>query len=343
MVTLGDRIKLARSKAGLSLRAVAEKVGLSHTAISKYERGIDTPNSAVLLRLADALGVRLDFFFRQVRVELEPEAIHYRCRNRFGEKARQRVHGEVIECLERYLEVESLFDEPAPFLKPVADFAVKGLDEIENLALALREEWDLGTDPIDNLMAVLEDKGVRVCLVQGDDGFDGLSAWFQGNCPIMAVQRGVPGDRQRFDLAHELAHLLLDVSPGIDEEKAAHRFAGAFLAPEPAVRAELGERRRALDPYELYLLKHKYGLSMQAWMHRARDLGIIREDTYQTLCRRFSRMGWRKREPWEQVPAEEPGRVKQLVYRALAEDEISRSRAEELLGEPLVEVVSEAA
>ncbi|MHB0859251.1 MAG: helix-turn-helix domain-containing protein [Anaerolineae bacterium] len=329
---------MARAMAGLSLRGVAERVGVSHAAISKYERGLDVPSSPVLLRLAEALMVQLDYLFRPTTVVIDPEIAHYRCRSDCGAKARSRVQAEVAECMERYLDVEGLFGEPVPFTMPVIDLKVSHLDDIERIAVALRAHWDLGYDPIENLMAVFEDKGVRVCLVQGCDGFDGLCAWVQKRIPVIAVQREGPGDRQRFNLAHELAHLLLRLGPDVEEEAAAHRFAGAFLAPELAVRAELGEHRRELDPRELALLKQKYGLSMQAWVGRAKDLGIIEETSYRRICRRFSQLGWRKREPWDQLPAEEPKRMKQLIFRALAEDMISRSRARELLGEEMAEV-----
>ncbi|MHB1356270.1 MAG: helix-turn-helix domain-containing protein [Anaerolineae bacterium] len=338
MVALGERLKMARAMAGLALRDVAERVGVSHTAISKYERGLDVPSSAVLLRLTEALGVKLDYLFRPTSIVLNPEIVHYRCRSRCGAKARNQVQGEVSETMERYLEVEGLFGEPEPFHKPQIDLKVSRLKDIEGIAVALRANWELGYDPIENLMAVFEDKGVRVCLVQGCEGFDGLCAWVQEGIPVIAVQREVPGDRQRFNLAHELAHLLLKLAPEVDEEAAAHRFAGAFLAPEPAVRAELGEHRRELDSHELNLVKHKYGLSMQAWVRRAKDLGIIEDASYQRICQRFSQMGWRKREPWEPVPCEEPKRMQQLVYRALAEDMISRSRAKELLVEEIAEL-----
>ena len=340
MSSLGERLKMARAMSGLALREVAERVGVSHTAISKYERGLDVPSSPVLLRLAEALEIKLDYLFRPTSVVLNPEIVHYRCRSRCGVKARNRVQGEVSECMERHLEVEGLFGEPTPFPLPKIDLEVSRLEDIEGIALALRAHWELGQDPIENLMAVFEDKGVRICLVQGCEGFDGLCAWVRTGIPVIAAQRDVPGDRQRFNLAHELAHLLLKTAPEVDEEAAAHRFAGAFLAPEPAVRAELGEHRRELEAHELYLLKHKYGLSMQAWVRRAKDLGIIEETSYQRICQRFSQLGWRKREPWVQVLPEEPKRMKQLVFRALAEDMISRSRAVELLGEEIAEVES---
>ena len=103
------------------------------------------------------------------------------------------------------------------------------------------------------------------------------------------------------------------------------------------MRSELGAHRRSLHPYELHLLKHKYGLSMQAWIYRARDLGILSESAAAELWRQFSRRGWRRQEPGDQIPPEEPARMKRLILRALTEDVISESRAAELLGMPLAQ------
>jgi len=338
MVTLGERLKTARTMSGLAQRALAERAGVSSMAISKYERDLDVPSSPVLLRLASALGVNLDYLFRQTGIVLDLNRIHYRCSSCCGARLHARVQGEVVDCMERYLEVESLFGEPAPFSIPSINLNVQRLEDIERVVLDLRAWWELGNDPIENLMAVFEDRGVRVCLIEGCEGFDGLCAWVRPEIPVIAVQRAVPGDRQRFDLAHELAHLLLHLTPDVNEEAAAHRFAGALLAPRPAVLAELGQHRRGLDVHELYLLKLKYGLSMQAWIHRALDLEIINGVSYERLCRQFSQMGWRKCEPGEQVRSEEPTRMQQLVYRALAEDMISRSRAIELLGKNIADL-----
>ena len=333
-MSLEERISLARSRSALSLREVADRVGVSHTTIAKYEKGEMVPSSGVLLALAQALGVKVDYFFRQRTITLE--GTRFRKGSRCGKKELARIQGEVLEYLERYLQVEEILGEPMPFHNPDIAWAVASLEDIERVAQELREAWQLGLDPLESLVAVLEDRGVRVCLVEGCERFDGLSAWMEGGIPVMAVRRAIPGDRQRFDLAHELGHLLLTLPPQWDEkqaEAAAHRFAGAFLAPAPAVRAELGEQRHDLEMRELYLLKHRYGLSMQAWARRARDLGIIGAGAYEAICRRFSRMGWRRQEPGDPVDTERPQRMAQLVYRALAEGKLSRSRALELLGE----------
>jgi Zn-dependent peptidase ImmA (M78 family) len=121
----------------------------------------------------------------------------------------------------------------------------------------------------------------------------------------------------------------------VDVEKAAYRFAGAFLVPEDAARSELGQNRHTLDFFELHLLKHKYGLSMQGWVYRAKDLRIISEAAAKRLFMHFRKMGWHRREPGDQLDPEKPERMKRLLMRALAEDMISRTRASELLGMPL--------
>ena len=61
---VGQRIRLLREQQGFSLRALAERCGLSVNAISKIERGENSPTVASLHLLASALGVPITEFFR---------------------------------------------------------------------------------------------------------------------------------------------------------------------------------------------------------------------------------------------------------------------------------------
>jgi Zn-dependent peptidase ImmA (M78 family) len=114
-------------------------------------------------------------------------------------------------------------------------------------------------------------------------------------------------------------------------EKAADRFAGAFLVPAEKVVEALGSRRRSLEVYELYLLKQEFGLSIGGWSYRARDLGVIAQSTHSAFWRILVANGWDKLEPGDQYPSETPRLFEQTVYRALSEDLISESKAAELL------------
>jgi len=328
---IGERLVSARRAAGLSQRALANAVGVSAMAISKYERDHMSPSSQVLLTLAKALNLRSEYFTRPARLSTTDPA--FRCRRSLSPNRRRTVIARAQDCLERYFAVESLFGDALSLRIPEELVgSLNSLDEIESRAESLREAWTLGMGPIESVVELLEDKGIKVGLVDADGSFDALTFRVNGNRPVIVVKRGVPGDRQRLNLAHELGHILLGETPGIDPEKAAYRFAGALLVPQETARFELGDARHQLSIAELYLLKHKYGLSMQAWVYRAMDLGIISPTKAQYIFRVFRERGWRTTEPGEQIPEEKPSRMERLIMRALSEGMITESRAAELSG-----------
>jgi len=328
---IGERIKQARKIKRMSMEALANRVGISRMAISKYERGLNTPGSAVLLKLAGALDVSIEFLMRPPVVQIQIQAS--RKHSRLSKKDHSAIQMQIQEWVERYLETESLFG-PDSSQNQLPEFSVSTVQEIEAAARKLREEWLLGIDPIENVMGLLEDQGIKIWQLEGFEKYDACTFKANGHY-VIVVSADKPGDRQRFDLCHELGHLVLNLQKGLDEEKAAHRFAAAFLVPKDSVYKELGVKRSNLNFRELYLLKHKYGFSMQAWIYRAKDLEIITAATLKRLFRHLNANNWRKLEPGDPVPAEHPRRMQQLIYRALAEDMISRSRAEELWGAPI--------
>ncbi|MBP7228219.1 MAG: helix-turn-helix domain-containing protein, partial [Longilinea sp.] len=330
-MTIGGRIKQARKASKLSLQKLADKAGVSAMAISKYERDQIVPSSGVLLRLSQALQVKVDFFFRPNMVPVQIQA--YRKHAVLGAKQQKAIEMRIQEWVERYLEVESLFPEEQHAANLILR-KVTSLDEVEIAALELRDLWSLGYDAIENLVQLLEDRGIKVGIISGFEHFDACTLMANGD-PVIVTKQELPGDRQRFNLGHELGHLILDVQGDLTPEQAANRFVGAFLVPAATARFELGASRTDLNINELHMLKHKYGLSMQAWIYRARDLSIISENTAKRLFQQFRTNDWYRQEPGKPYPAETPMRMERLIYRALAEDLISRSRAQELLGKPL--------
>ena len=343
---IGHRLKLSRAAAGLSLRQLADKAGRRVTAqaISKYERDLSTPDSEVLLALAAALGVSVDYLFGDDRLALE--AVDFRRRSLPGKRAQARVEARVLQLLERYLAVERLlglpsvtWDRPrqAPWPVPRAP------GDAEHAARELRALWELGLDPIPNLTELLEERGIKV-LAMRLPGIDGLTARARGDgreaASVVVVNGDHRGERQRFTAARELGHMVLDVAPKVDAEAAAQHFAGAFLMPADTLRAEIGARRTSVDWRELFELKPVFGVSAQALVHRCRDLGIFGRPLFQRLIGECDRRGWRRppyREP-AALAAEQPRRFRRLCLRALAESAITIPKAAELLGQPAHEL-----
>lgn len=333
------RLHRARKAAGLSLRELGERVGVSHAAIKKYEDGVAMPSSDILIELSRTLKVRTEYFFRPNPVALE--GIEYRKRSSLPKKRLDAITHEIIDQIERRIELESLFPQ-----SPVKSFAMidgvvehlTSMDEIEDVAEGVRDAWDLGLDPIPDLIDVLETHGVRVFMIEADaeNKFDGLAARVNG-MPIVVVGRHWPGDRQRFTLAHELGHLMLEgrLADDLNEEMACNRFAGAFLFPRASVKQELGQHRNAIELKELGLLKEEFGLSMAGILYRARDLGIITPGYREEQAKLFRIKGWFRKEPGHDYPTEKAHIFEQLVFHALAEEYIGESKAAELMNMPL--------
>ena len=214
----GGRLRMARKAKQLSMENLATQVGLSTMSISKYENNKMNPDSTVLLKLAEALGVKVEFFFRELELELTP--IKKRSHSRLSKTDEQMVAANVLEYVERYFEAISYLPKEKVSLQKKSFCS---LDDIERVALELRQEWNIGLDPIDSLVRTLEDKGIIIYFVNSVEKLDALTFAANGT-HVIAVKEDIPGDRQRFNIAHELGHIILDVSEDMDEreeEKAA--------------------------------------------------------------------------------------------------------------------------
>jgi len=333
------RLRLAR---GLTLEGLADKMGglITKQALSKYEKGAASPSAAVLIRLAETLGVKSAELFQESTVRIE--FLGYRKRSAFSKRDQEAIESFVKESLEQRLRLQSLVQEGELNI-PVRSFRVECLEDTEAAAEQLRTQWKLGEAPIASVISLLEDKLVHVFEVDAPGNrFDGISALAfdeKGELKGAAVisRNLISGERQRLNIVHELGHLVLDISEELDEEKAAFRFAGAFLAPASVVRREVGKSRSSIQLRELLLLKKLFGMSIQALLYRLRDLGVITGSVYTWSCIQVNRMGMKKKEV-EELPREEPQWLKRNVLRAFSEGVLSHKEAERFLGEPLEEV-----
>ena len=343
---IGKRLKVSRSASGLSLRGLENKIGnrVTAQAIGKYERNESMPSSSVLIALADALDVSVDYLVGDTDMVLE--AVEFRKKKITSRREEARVEARVLHLLERYLLVEELLGlRSTEWHRPrEAPYPVVGdVFEADRAARSLRDYWGLGNDPIPNLVELLEEQGIKV-LVLDLANIDGLSARVRragkGAVPVIVVNRKNWGERQRFTLAHELGHLVMDVAAKLDEEKAVQCFAGAFLMPANALWQKIGKHRKSIGWSELFELKQLFGVSVQAITYRCRVLGIFSEALFQRLFNSFGHFGWRSppyEEPYSRE-SEEPKRFERLAFRGLAEGAISESKAAELLGVSVWEI-----
>ncbi len=351
----GQRLRLARKKAGLSMRELASRTSppVSAQAISKYEAGKMMPSSRVLVGLGQELEVSLDFLMSGQIEALE--AVEFRRHSRTSAKDRARAEVLVTEQLENYLAIEHILDlEPAPDpFQGLRSHVVQSLDQVESLADGLREHWDLGLDPIPSMTGLLESKGIRVIEADLPERFHGLActvklAGGEPDTEAVVVSSETPFEFRRFTLAHELGHRVIRGTVGseITVERAMQRFAAAFLVPAGHLLGQAGSNRYGITYGELVRLKHFYGISASAMLLRLRDVGVVSAAAVERAFRSYAR-AWRKDEPdpidegqgW--AAFEKPQRFESLVWRGLGEQLFAPARAARLLKRPLSEIEQE--
>ena len=301
------------------------------------------PSSSVLVGLGKALGTSLDFLMGGQVEELA--GVEFRKHSATSVQDRARAEAIVTEKVEDYLSIEDILG-IEPSVDPLGNIRsknVKSLEEVESKAKELRKKWKLGNDPIPSMTALLEEKGIKVIEADLPERFDGRTCAVKrtGGKPdidAVVVSSRTNVERKRFNLAHELAHRVIEsVSiPKVRQESAMHRFAAAFLVPAEHLCLEVGNNRNGITWHELIRLKRYYGISAAAMLMRLKDVNLLPESTVEYAFRTYARP-WRKEEP-EPIRDEEgfgafekPMKYEELVYRALAEQLISPIRAAQFL------------
>lgn len=342
---VGQRLRRLRLARGLSLEELASAMGglVTKQALSKYELSKAQPLPRVLTLLAQTLSVKSSYFWGEPKYEIR--SMGFRKKTELSLSRQEHFKNLVCHVLEERLRIqEFLGSAPEHCHLPPRPWKPKTLNDVEDAAESLRKMWGLGLDPIGNISYVMEDHCVHVVLVEAPEGFDGVSATatLQGKAiagMAVATRREVPGERMRFNLAHELGHLFLKPAGGLDDEDAAHRFASAFLAPRETFFRIVGRTRRHVGLPELLVLKPYFGMSIQAIIHRLHDLDIISETDYKRWWPHLNQLGFRFHEPGE-LPIEQPRWLEQNVYRAFSEGVLSKEEAEKLLGREIAEEAS---
>ena len=330
----GQRLKEALQFREKKMTELADETGISKQSLSLYANDGNVPPFDNVIKIARALDFPTDFFMSEDLCTASTGNTYFRSqasatkKSRNAQKIKLEYVSKMYEVILNYMNVPELNIPDTSAINVPEDIANvdsdQAVNEIEKLAKLVREHWDLGNGPIDNLQYALQSNGIIVTGFRDvDTDIDAFSQQItiDGKVVyIIALAIGSkPIERLRFDMAHELGHILMhtwgedneDISK--DEfnarEKQANMFASALLLPNETFSKSVSAYPTNIDYY--LALKKKWKVSIQAMMYRARQLDIISTNQFQYMMRTMSKNGNRTHEP-----GDKPGEIGDTIFQA---------------------------
>ena len=331
---------LGREARGLSQSQLAESLGVDQSTLSRVEAGLQQPSDEMVAKLSEILQFPISFFHQSHRFQQLPVSF-FRKRKRLSSRDVRAIRAK-INIARLRIEILARSDSLAEAKLVLKDLRASG-ETPERAAMLLRVRWNLPPGPIPNLVKVIEDAGIVVVPTDFSTALvDGVSLYEPDDTlpPMIFINPALPGDRMRWTLAYELAHIVLHHhlaiprdDDGVEDE--ANRFAQEFLTPARDIKGQLN----ALNLQRLAALKSHWKVSMRALLLRAQQFGCISERNARHLWMRLSALGGTV----EPVPLEpeRPALVRSLVEHHLRELKYSMREMAALLHQNLDEFKSE--
>jgi Zn-dependent peptidase ImmA (M78 family)/transcriptional regulator with XRE-family HTH domain len=326
----GQRLAVARRLKRLQRTTLASHAGVTPAAVTQFEKGQSRPTRPVMMQLALALGVPVEYLqLGRPITSLPSSEAHFRSLRATPALTRDQALAfaetalAVVDVLEQYVELPEV-NLPSFFLPESPSDT-----DISAAASEVRKAWDVPAGPVANVVRLLEANGVLSLRLPGfvDPAVDAFST-NSGHRPLVLLSPQKDDKaRSRFDAAHELGHLVMHegIAPGSKLiENQAHAFAANFLMPEVEILRDLPKR---LDWERMHEAKKKWGVSLRALCFRAHRLGIWSDALYRRANQHLSAMGLP--EPGPLGPPESPSVLEQanalLSSEGISLEEIAAS------------------
>lgn len=334
-----SRLRDIRIIRGFTTEQLAKQINVTKQSVSKYECGLSIPSSNIIEKLIDVLNIPRNYLSKDEITGLYGSSpIFFRT-----SKSTKKSEVELANIQSKWA-YEIIFG-----IKNIGDINSKTLpnlyeeQSIEEKTLLLREYWELGFGPIDNLTKVLERNGCYIFVIDTNEIHVDAYSQIVHNIPIIILNKckGSPA-RWRFDLAHELGHLILHSNITRDRfeneydiiEKEANIFASNFLMPSQSFGSSVLN-----DKLDYFIqLKKDWKVSIAAMIYRCNHLNIFNNLTTKKLQIQLSKRKWRVNEPLDdEIQFEKPELVANLI-RKYANDINSAEKFLNVVRLPLSEV-----
>lgn len=340
------RIRQARTSRRMSISDLSEELEVSKQLVSQYETGKTSPSMGKLNEISKILKYPVSFFYKPIPKNESASSIVFfrsnktaKVKSKNAAKEKMEIFCEIVSYLENYV---NLPETNLPKMEyENEDLMPLSVEEIENYAMGLRKAWGLGVGPIDNLMVEVQKNGIHVSKISLKlEKIDAFSVWMNNKPYIFLNDDKNTNARIRFDIAHELGHLLMhaDYYTNEDFEKSpikekleleANMFAGAFLMPGQTFEKDVFSS--SIDHF--IQLKYKWKASIASMIYRCEALGILSNNQIKYLKDQMTKRSYWRREPLDnEMPVEKPFMCKQAIQLLLENNILTPGQISEDIG-----------
>lgn len=351
-----QRLENAMNARGITQVALASILDVSKSTVSKWLKGDHNPRNTNerLEDISKVLNVPIEWL---VAEDLGETSVSFFRSNTSSTKigrsvaeARLKWAAEILFSFSEWVDYPEV---NLPKLYTYKEWMTLSDEDIIKIANDCRKLWRLDDRPISDLMFTCEMAGI--CVIQEELGYpkmDGLSFWYRNRPFIYLNTDKDSACRGRFNLAHEIFHLIAHKEvPESDYKKPAvykliesqaNLFASELIYPSNQFVGDLVYP--SID--SLLILKRKWKLSLAALLFKAQNLELVDEVRATNIWRTLARKNWKKVEPYdEEIPLETPILFRQVIdglieqgnfkkSEVLSTAKLSRNDVEDMLSLP---------
>lgn len=321
---IARRLREARELASISQNEAADALGLPRTAVTQMEGGNRAVSTLELSSLAELYRRPVRWFLAEAP-DVEEDVVVTLHRIAPGLDAEPDIRREVDRCVQicrEGISLEGLLgreerDGPPAYRESVPRSTGEAVMQGERVAEQERKRLELGSAPVADMTELLGDQGIWASTVDLPNTMSGLFLHHPSIGMAVLINAGHVRTRQRFSLAHEFAHALLDrdrvvgVSSADNSseriEQRANAFAAAFLLPEAGLEEELRQlgkgqpartdqivfdvatggsiqgqlrpapRSQTIGFQDVAFIAHRFGVSYQVAVYRMKSLRYVNQ------------------------------------------------------------------
>jgi Zn-dependent peptidase ImmA (M78 family)/DNA-binding XRE family transcriptional regulator len=297
-IQLGERLRIARARAGFTQQEAADKLTLARTTLVALEKGQRRLRPEELKSMTGVYGISVNALLRpqSVSVNLVPRFRAIAPHEQDAANAALLLNDLAAAQFDLETILGITFRPHYPPERTLGPGDIR--DQAEDAALEIRQRLGIGLNAIPDIVSLLElEFGVRIFIRSlGAGKISGLFAFDAQIGACILLNKDHPRERRAMTAAHELGHLIatrtqpdvvdLHTLPQSREERFAAAFAYSLLMPAAFVRrrfTELQQESGAFSPRHLILLAHQLSVSEEAMCRRLEELHLLPSGTWDSL------------------------------------------------------------